>query len=208
MSASTHVPDNDPDASAGVTEFQLGKNGLTQAGNEVRWIAASADLEFPPVPFPSRKVFAVAGEARLRMLVTRHCERLLDSSLGHLFPRDPQRFALGVERTADFVVEATGGPACYSPSSGRSCMRTLHFPFVIDERAREIWLAQFLLAFDDVGFPEEIRPEFWNWIEAMSIRMINRRTMRAQPARYPLADAPIKLSPFMKTRRPPIMCPR
>jgi len=182
-------------------------NSLAATGH-VRWKDAASDLEFPPVPFPSRRVFAVAGESRLRALVKRHHERLRDTSVGHLFPRDPSRFVLGIEKSADFIVEATGGPTRYTASNGPSCMRTQHFAFTIDETARDIWLAQMLLTLDDVGLPEEIRLEFWNWVEAMSIRMINRRTMRAQPNRYPLEEAQKALLPFMTTGRRPVMCPR
>lgn len=181
---------------------------LLAAGKRVRWKDAASDLDFPPVPFPSDRVFAVAGEPRLRALVLRHHERLRESSVGHLFARDPIRFAAGVERVADFIVEATGGPTRYTLLNGPSCMRTQHFPFTIDEQARDVWLTQVLLALDDVGFPDEIRREFWNWVEAMSIRMINRRTMRAQPNRYPWPEAPIKLRPLMTASPRPVMCPR
>lgn len=177
-------------------------------GDEVRWEEQSIELAFPPVPLPSRRVFATAGETMLRALVKRHYERLRDSSIGHLFPLNQEQFSAGLARTADFIVEATGGPPRFTPLHGHVCMRTRHFPFTIDEAARDVWLAQMLLAIDDVGFPPEIRLEFWNWVEALSIRMINRRTMDAAPRRYPYAEAPITLSPYMTTRRRPIMCPR
>jgi hemoglobin len=177
-------------------------------GDVVHWKEASVDLDFPPVPYPSRRVFSVAGEPMLRALVRRHHERLGDSRIGRLFPQDPGGFAAAVEKAADFIVEASGGPARYTPVNGSTCMRTRHFPFTIDESAREIWLAQLLLAFDDVGFPNALRLEVWNWLEAMSIRMINRRTMRAQPRRHPLAEAPVTLSDFMVTSRLPAVCPR
>jgi hemoglobin len=174
----------------------------------VRWKEASADLDFPPVPLPSQRIFAVAGEPMLRALVQRHHERLRESNLAHLFPADPDRFALAVEKSADFIIEATGGSPRYTPAHGDTCMRTRHYPFLIDESAREVWLAQLLLSFDEVGFPHDIHLEFWDWLEALSIRMINRRTMRAQPKRYPLIDAPVALFPFMTTRRRVVMCPR
>lgn len=69
-------------------------------------------------------------------------------------------------------------------------MRKRHYPFTIDESAREIWLRHLWLAFDDVGFPVQIRQEYWEWVEPFSIRMINRRTQRAPPQRYPFVDVP------------------
>jgi hypothetical protein len=56
-------------------------------------------------------------------------------------------------------------------------------------------------AFEDVGFPDEARLEYWNWVEALSIRAISRRTMIGQPRRYPLAEAPTALRPFMGASR-------
>jgi len=106
-----------------------------------------------------------------------------------LYPSDAERFAHAVKKAADYAVEATGGPAAFTPVNGNTCMRTRHFPFTIDEAAREIWLGQLWLSFDEVGFPAEVREEYWNWQEAMSIRMINRRTTKAAPRRFTFAQA-------------------
>ncbi len=74
--------------------------------------------------------------------------------------------------------------------------------------ARETWPAQLLLIYEDVDFPNEIRLEHWNWIEALFIRMINRRTTRNQPRRYPLAQAAEMLADHRVARRRPVMCPQ
>lgn len=184
------------------------RNGGPRDPYEVHWKRSAVDLEFPPVPMPTRRVFDVAGETGLRALVARHHERLRDSPVGHLFPFDGQRFEDGIRRAGDFTVEKSGGPVDYAPPDGRVCMRTRHFAFTIDEHGRDVWLAQLLLAFDDVDFPREVREEFWNWVEAMSIRMINRRTTKASPTRYPYADARRALAHLFANRRRPVMCPR
>ena len=67
-------------------------------------------------------------------------------------------------------------------------MRKRHYPFAIDEEARDIWLYNLCVAFDEVGIPVEVRQEYWNWAEAFSIRMINRRTERVPLRRYPFPD--------------------
>ena len=159
-----------------------------QVDESVRWVDASHDLGFPAVPFPSLRIYRSAGEAMLRALVLRHHTLLLDSPVAHLFPTDPEKFARGTAKTADFIVEACGGPARFSTEFGHTCMRTRHFPFTIDEAGRETWLQALWQAFNDVGFPTDVREEYWNWVEAMSIRMINRRTTKAQPARHPFSE--------------------
>ena len=129
----------------------------------------------------------------LRALVQCHHQRLSESALQQLFPSNEREFIAGVTRAADYVIETCGGPAYFTSRHGKPCMRKRHFPFTIDEAAREIWLRQLWLAFDDVGFPEQLREEYWNWVEPFSIRMINRRTQRAQPQRYAFRDVPSTL---------------
>ena len=157
------------------------------------------DLAFPPIPSPPPTLFAVVGEATLRALVKRHHDRLRDSSVGCLFPADPDHFAAVVERIGQFIVEETAGAARLAQAQGQTWLRAQHLPITIDETARNVWLAKLLLAFDDVGFPAAARLDYWNWMEALSILIINRRTMVTQPRRYPLADAATALRPFMGT---------
>lgn len=129
------------------------------------------------------------GEADLRRVVKAHHTLLKQSEIGHLFVQDEAAFAKLVSLIADFVVETCGGPQLFTEARGGGCMRTRHFPFTIDERGREVWLEKLLQAMGDVDFPQELREEYWNWLEAISIRMINRRTTKAQPERISWAQA-------------------
>jgi hemoglobin len=164
-----------------------------QAGDAVRWLESFTDLTFPPVPFPSRRVHDIAGTELLRALVRRHHVRLRETEVGTLFPDEARHFMMAVEKTADFVVEACGGPDLFTPANGPMRMRHRHFHVAIDERAREIWLRELLATFDDVAFPAEVREEYWNWMEPFSIRMITRRTTKDQPRRHPYAGAKVSL---------------
>lgn len=141
------------------------------------------------------------GEALLRALIRRQHERLRNSSIGNLFPADPERFAAIVERIATFVIDTIGAAPTIAQSAGLTWFRARHLPITIDETARNVWLAAMLGAFDDVGFPDEGRLELWNWVEALSIRAINRRTLIGQPRRYSLAEAPTALRPFSSAGR-------
>jgi hemoglobin len=164
--------------------------GVTlQAQEEVRWLEADHDLEFPPIPFPSRQLYHLTGSEMLRNLVRHHHARLLRTELGKLFPEEPRAFFITVEAAADFVVESCGGPEVFTRRHGPMRMRHRHFRAAIDERAREIWLHELYHSFEDVAFPHAAREDYWRWMEPFSIRMINRRTMRSQPARYPYGSA-------------------
>lgn len=160
-----------------------------------------ADLVFPMPPVPSPDFLATVGEDALRALVHCHHDLLRRSSIGDLFPRDPQRFAAVVERIATFIVESVGGLPEHSTPGGLTWFRSRHLPLTIDETARNVWLSALLVAFDDVRFPAAARLEFWSWVEALSIRAITRRTMVGQPSRYSLEDASAALRPFVESLR-------
>ncbi len=152
---------------------------------EPRWVASSIDFEFPPVPFPSQRIFELAGEEMLRAAVRSHHTRMRASSIGALFDPDDTRFAAAVEKIADYVIEACGGPDRFTSTQGNLCMRTRHFPFTIDEETREVWIEELKQALAEVRFPRAVLEEYWNWMEPFSLRMVNRRTMRSQPRRHP-----------------------
>ena len=155
---------------------------------------AATELILPAMTFPSSQVLAIVGEEKLRQLVRRHHALLQASPIAGLFTEDPWAFAKLAEKVADFVVESCGGPPAYTAQHGGTCMRTRHFPFTIDEAARETWLAALFRAMEDVDFPVEVRAEYWDWLEAFSVRMINRRTVKAQPARIPFVMAQLRFA--------------
>ncbi|HTY03688.1 MAG TPA: hypothetical protein VMC81_08165 [Rhodocyclaceae bacterium] len=159
------------------------------------------DLAFPPDAAPSPNLLAAAGEAGLRELVVHHHDLLRKSSVGHLFPRDKRRFDDVVARIAGYVVAMAGAEPGYAETHGATWFRVRHLALTIDEPARNVWLAALLVAFDDVGFPQQARAEFWNWVESLSVRAITRRTMIGQPRRYPFAEAPAALKAFTDAYR-------
>lgn len=159
------------------------------------------DLLFPAPPTPSAAALAAVGEDALRELVRHHHDLLKKSSIGDLFPANPQRFAAVVERIATFMVETMRGNASFADAHGLTWFRSRHLPLTIDETARNVWLGALLASFEQLDFPEPARSELWAWVEALSIRAITRRTMVGQPRRYPLAEAAESLRPFVESAR-------
>jgi len=167
-----------------------GGHGATPTRPELgRRVPEGHDMDYPEVPFPTARVLEIAGEAGLRRLVQAHHTLLKQSEIGHLFVQDDAAFAKLIGLIADYVVETCGGPQYFTDARGGGCMRTRHFPFSIDEHGHEVWLEKLYQAIGDTGFPAELREEYWNWLEAMSIRMVNRRTTKAQPVRIDWAQA-------------------
>jgi hemoglobin len=145
-------------------------------GEGIRMVDAMVDMIYPPVPFPSNRIAKAIGEEGIRMMVRHHHDLLRKTKVGDLFPRDPEAFEEAVRKSADFFVEMLGGAQHFTPVHGEPRLRMRHFKIPIDENDREIWLAMFKKTLKEIAFPPEHLRELWEWVEPLSIRMINRRT--------------------------------
>jgi len=152
------------------------KNRPRFGGDEIRVVDSMIDIIYPPVPFPSNKIFKAIGEEKIRKMVEHHHELLLKTKLEKLFPPHEEALKMVIDKSADFFVEALGGGDTFTSQHGEPRLRMRHFKIPIDESDREIWLAMYKKTMKDIEFPKEHYREFWEWIEALSIRMINRRT--------------------------------
>ena len=152
------------------------KKQFRMGTEEIRHAEPMIDIIFPSVAFPSNKIFKTIGEERIRDMVAYHHNLLLKTKVGKLFPANEEAFKMNVDTTADFFVEALGGGDVFTSVHGEPKLRMRHFKIPIDESDREIWLSMYKKTLKDLEFPKEHLEEFWNWIEPLSIRMINRRT--------------------------------
>ena len=146
---------------------------------------AFIDFIYPEVRFPPKELYKVLGEEKIRYMVKHHHDLLAKTKVGRLFPTDKAKFDETVEKAVDFYVQALGGDTVFTDKYGEPHLRSRHFVATIDEKDREIWLQVFKKVLKDIDFPIEYRQPFWDWIEALSIRMINRRTTFEAPKRVP-----------------------
>jgi hemoglobin len=149
---------------------------------------AKIDFVYPEVPFPDTCLYLTWGEENIRKMVRYHHGLLRKSAIGNLFPADDAMFTFATEKTADFFVEALGGEKGYTPVHGHPALRMRHFHITIDEKGREIWLMMYKKTINDLQMPNKCIEKFWNWIEPLSIRMINRRTTVSPIERHLSAD--------------------
>ena len=170
-----------------------GTSPFKGAGEAIRVVDEKIDLIYPKVPFPSNKLFTGWGETNIRNMVHYHHSLLRKSSIGDLFSNDDAIFEFATKKTADFFVEALGGGNIYSAVYGHPALRMRHFHITIDEKAREIWLMMYKKTIKDLCMPVQFIEEFWNWIEPLSIRMINRRTTVLDIPRFSFKDIFIDL---------------
>jgi len=164
---------------------RCGTRPFEGAGETPRTAEAKIDFIYPEVIFPSDALYREWGETNIRALVRHHHALLRKTVLGKMFPDNDDAFAAATEKAADFFVEALGGGSVFSSAHGHPALRMRHLHLVIDENAREIWLMMYRKAMIDRAFPGTHAEAFWNWIEALSIRMINRRTTVEPIRRYP-----------------------
>ncbi|WP_419769282.1 MAG: globin [Candidatus Marinarcus sp.] len=143
------------------------------------------DFVYPPVPFPPKAIFEEFGEENIINMVSHHHGLLKKSAIKDLFTKDEKEFEIVNQRAAEFFMEALGGGERYTSKHGHPHLRSRHFPFTIDEHGRDVWLMFYKKTLKDVNFPKKHIQAFWEWIESMSLRMINRRTTMEPPMRYP-----------------------
>jgi hemoglobin len=128
----------------------------------------------PRVEPPSPEIYAQMGEAQIFAMLADFYSELAQSPLRALFPRDMLRAS---QKSAAFFVGLLGGPPLYQQRYGNPAMRARHLPFVIDEAARQEWLACFervlAVAPQKYNFPAEHVAGFRNFLVGFSSWMVN-----------------------------------
>jgi hemoglobin len=113
----------------------------------------------------------VGGEPTFRCLVdTFYAKVEADPVLRPIFPSDLEE---GKRWQRLFLIQFFGGPITYAEERGHPRLRMRHFPFPIDQQARDHWLQHMLEAIDEAGIEEPMREEMRDYFERASTHMIN-----------------------------------
>lgn len=128
----------------------------------------------PRVASPSPEIYERMGEANIFAMLEDFYRELEKSALRSMFPKDMVRAS---QKSAAFFVGLLGGPPLYHQRYGNPMMRARHMPFVIDEAARQEWLACFdhVLehAVEKYNFPAEHLAGFRAFLIGFSSWMVN-----------------------------------
>ena len=128
----------------------------------------------PRVAAPSSEIYAIMGEANIFAMLADFYQELAQSPLRTMFPRDMVKAS---QKSAAFFVGLLGGPPLYHQRYGNPMMRARHLPFLIDEPARQEWLACFdrvlVHAPEKYHFPAEHLAGFRNFLVGFSSWMVN-----------------------------------
>ena len=114
----------------------------------------------------------VGGMETFRRLVDAFYRRVeADEVLRPVFPEDLES---NKRSQYLFLAQFFGGPTTYSEERGHPRLRMRHFPFAIDQQARDHWLKNMLDAIDEVGIEEPMRSVMTDYFERGSTFMINK----------------------------------
>lgn len=164
------------------------KPTVTKEAENFKWSHFNPKASMPPILFPSPEFLGKVGVSAIAEIVLHHHHLLQKSSIAHLYPTDEEHFLEGVSKASHFLIEVLGGEKVYTFSYGPPALCRTHAPFSIDDEAREVWLMLYKQTLHDLNFPKELRGEFWNWIEPLSMRMVNRKSATTHLKRWHYAD--------------------
>ncbi|MCB0194339.1 MAG: hypothetical protein KDJ65_20480 [Anaerolineae bacterium] len=128
----------------------------------------------PQINPPSREIYGLMGQENIFKMLEDFYVELGQSPIRHLFPDD---VVAASKKSAAFFVGLLGGPPLYQQLYGPPMMRARHFPFAIDEAARQEWLACFDRVLEDAvekyDFPEAYLEGFRDFLVGFSSWMVN-----------------------------------
>jgi hemoglobin len=118
-------------------------------------------------------VFSIVGEDGFERLTAAFYRQVpQDDVLGPMYPAED--LAGAEERLREFLIYRFGGPPRYIEKRGHPRLRMRHFPFTIDRTARDRWMQLMNTALTEAGLPAEAEAPLRDFLEQMSLFMINR----------------------------------
>ena len=118
---------------------------------------------------------AVGGEETFHRLVHRFYQGVAeDPDLRALYPEED--LGPAEERLRLFLIQYWGGPGTYSQRRGHPRLRMRHVPFVIGEAERDAWLRHMRVAVDELGLPEQLEKQLWDYFTMAAQSLVNAPT--------------------------------
>jgi len=119
------------------------------------------------------EVYSIVGADGFARLVSAFYRQVPQDNL--LGPMYPARDLEGAEqRLRDFLIYRFGGPQTYIEQRGHPRLRARHFPFRINQAARDRWMQLMNNALAEAALPVEAEQVLRTFLDGMSTFMINR----------------------------------
>lgn len=113
----------------------------------------------------------IGEEGFARLVAAFYAQVPGDDILGPMYPADDLPGAEA--RLRDFLVGRFGGPTRYIEQRGHPRLRARHAPFVIDQRARDRWMALMTNAIAAAALPDDVEALLRAFFEGTATFMIN-----------------------------------
>ncbi|WP_394161736.1 globin [Galactobacter valiniphilus] len=121
---------------------------------------------------PTSVYVQAGGEATFTALVAAFYRGIAEDPL--LRPMYPEEdLGPAEERMRLFLIQYFGGPTTYSQRRGHPRLRMRHFPFAVNQAAREAWLTHMRAALDEVALSPMLDGIMWDYFERAATAMIN-----------------------------------
>jgi hemoglobin len=127
-------------------------------------------------------VFARVGEEGFERLVAAFYKQIADDDiLGPMYraseregaESDEAHMAAAEARLRDFLVFRFGGPTRYVDRRGHPALRKRHFPFQVDQAARDRWVQLMDRALDEAGLEPEATAVMREFLGNVATFLIN-----------------------------------
>ncbi|ABB44271.1 Truncated hemoglobin [Sulfurimonas denitrificans DSM 1251] len=127
---------------------------------------------------PSTALYEVLGYEGMRKLMYEFYERIYESNIAHFFPQDRDEFEEVKKKNTKFFIQICGGPSIYDEEMKQKdlneYMIDIHKNFSIYEKSRDEWLGTFREVLKELHVDEEIKNDFWQYLDKFSKLTVNR----------------------------------
>ncbi len=131
----------------------------------------SRDVPAEP-PAPTTPYEAMGGHETFRRLVHRFYQGVAtDPVLRPMYPEAD--LGPAEERLLMFLEQYWGGPRTYSDLRGHPRLRLRHAPFPVGPVARDRWLAHMRVGVDELGLPQDLQRQLWDYLVMAADSMVN-----------------------------------
>jgi len=115
---------------------------------------------------------AVGGEETFTRLVHRFYQEVAaDPELRAVYPA--KDLGPAEEHLRLFLIQYWGGPATYNELRGHPRLRMRHVRFRIGETERDLWLRHMRTALDEIGLPEALDAQLWEYLVMAAHSLVN-----------------------------------
>ena len=119
------------------------------------------------------EIFPLVGEEGFARLIAAFYRQVPhDDILGRMYPAHD--LAGAEERLRDFLIYRFGGPQRYIEQRGHPRLRMRHFPFRIDQAARDRWIQLMNNALAEAALPAEADSILRQFFDGVATMMINQ----------------------------------